>query len=376
MTDKALFAVSDSDIDDLRNRLRRTRWPKPWPTVGWEAGTEPGLLRRLSEYWATGFDWRAQEAQLNALPSFVAQVAGSPLHYLRFEAETPGALPVVVTNGWPSTFFELVPLARRLSRPSEFGGRAADAFTVVVPSIPGFALSPQQSSLVAPVSTHDLWHALMHDHLGYDRYAAHGGDLGAGITSRLAETHPEAVVGIHLMAVAQPVDPDPATITPAEQTYLDAVAQWSADEGAYNHQQRTRPLSLAYGLSDSPVGLLAWILEKYRAWSDSRGDVSTRFSDDFLLTQASIYWFTNSISTSFRPYYESGAGITPTVGRVDVPTAVALFPGDISHPPRSWAERTYDVRRYTEFDRGGHFAPIEEPDLLAEDLRTFLGPLR
>lgn len=376
MTTPPLFAVPDADLDDLRDRLRRTRWAREWPTRGWEAGTEPGMLHRLADRWADGFDWRAQEAVLNALPNHVVDLDGSTVHYLRFDAETADALPLVLTNGWPSTFFELVTLAERLAEPSRFGGRAEDAFTVVVPSIPGYTLSAQQPSLVEPVHTHELWHSLLQGHLGFDRYGAHGGDLGAGITSRLGEAHPESVVGIHLMAVAQPVDVDSASLSPDERAYLDALHGWIDHEGAYNHQQRTRPLTLAYGLSDSPVGLLAWILEKYRAWSDSAGDVSSRFSDDFLLTQASLYWFTNTISTSFRPYYESGAGITPTVGRVEVPTAVALFPGDISHPPRSWAERTYDVRRYTEFDRGGHFAPYEEPELLAGDLREFFRDLR
>lgn len=371
MTETPLFDVSDSDLDDLRDRLRRTRWPRPWPTEGWEAGTEPGVLRRLAEYWADGFDWRARERVLAALPSFVEEVDDTAVHYLRFDAETSGAQAIVLTNGWPSTFYELVPLAERLAEPSRFGGRAEDAFTVIVPSIPGYALSPQRPSLTRPVHTHELWHRLMHDHLGFARYGAHGGDLGAGITSRLGESHPEAVTGIHLMAVAQPTTFDPATLTGEEQDYLDAMERWTAEEGAYNHQQRTRPVSLAYGLSDSPVGLLAWILEKYRAWSDSAGDVSSRFSDDFWLTQASIYWFTNTISTSFRPYYESGAGITPPVGRISVPTAIALFPGDIGQPPRSWAERTYAVERFTVFDRGGHFAPHEEPDLLADDLREF-----
>jgi pimeloyl-ACP methyl ester carboxylesterase len=176
--------------------------------------------------------------------------------------------------------------------------------------------------------------------------------------------------------VANPASYDEASLSPAEQEFLQAMNTWSADEGSYQHQQRTKPVTLAYALNDSPVGLLAWILEKYRAWSDSHGDVSSRFSDEFLLTQASLYWFTGSISTSFRPYYESGNGITPAITRVDVPTAVALFPGDIAHPPRSFAERTYRVERFTEFDRGGHFAPHEEPDLLADDLREFFRPLR
>ncbi|BDZ50633.1 hypothetical protein GCM10025867_28740 [Frondihabitans sucicola] len=230
MTTPALCDVSDADLDDLRARLRHTRWPRPWPTEGWEAGTEPGILHRLADYWADGFDWRAQEAALNALPSFVADVGGSALHYLRFDAEAPGGLPIVLTNGWPSTFFELVPLAERLSAPSRFGGRPEDSFTVIVPSIPGYTLSAQQPSLIDPVHTHELWHLLMHEHLGFERYAAHGGDLGAGITSRLGSAHPEALAGIHLMAVAQPAAFDPATVTADEQAYLDAMTGWSAAE--------------------------------------------------------------------------------------------------------------------------------------------------
>lgn len=216
----------------------------------------------------------------------------------------------------------------------------------------------------------------MRDVLGFHRYAAHGGDLGAGITSRLAQAHPESVVGIHLLAVATPADLDSATLTGEEQAYLESVQSWVSDEGGYQHEQQTRPLSLAPALSDSPTGLLGWIVEKYRAWSDSGGDLSSRFSDDFLLTQASLYWFTNSISTSLRPYWEFGTGKTTRVRRVDVPTAVAVFPHDLTQPPRSWVERTYDVQRYTKMTSGGHFAPHEEPDILATDLREFLRPLR
>ena len=366
--------VPQSDVDDLRDRLCRTRWSPEWPVTGWTAGTDQAELRRLVAYWADGFDWTAQQTQINTLPWHRATVAGTPLSYLRFEAETPGALPLVLTNGWPSTAIELVDLARRLATPSEYGGAATDAFTVIIPALPGFPFSPQRPT--HDEQTHELWHLLMTEELGFERYAAHGGDLGAGITSRLAEAHPEAVVGIHLLAVAAPGHADPATFTAAEQAYLAAAQQWVADEGGYQHEQQTRPLSLAPALSDSPAGLLAWIVEKYRAWSDCGGDLSTRFSDDFLLTQASLYWFTNSISTSFRPYWEFAAGLTTRVRQVDVPTAVAVFPHDLARPPRSWAERSYAVTRYTEMPRGGHFAPYEEPDLLAVDLREFLRPLR
>ena len=307
-----------------RARLRATRWPTRWPVGGWEAG----------------------------------------------------ALPIVPTHGRPSTFLKLIDLARRLAEPSKHGGDASDAFTVVVPSLPGYAFSPQRPDLPPTLQTHQIWHRLMRDELGFDRYAAHGGDLGAGITSRLGEAYPESLAGIHLLAVAAPQEYDAAGLTPDEQAYLGQVADWSAKEGGYQHQQNTRPLTLAHALSDSPTGLLTWIVEKYRAWSDSGGDLSSRFADDFVLTQASLYWFTGTISTSFRPYYENARGLTPRVEKVEVPTAVAVFPADLTRPPRSWAERTYNITRYTSMPRGGHFAAHEEPELLADDITEFFRQLR
>lgn len=370
------FTVAEEDLEDLRQRVRRTRWPQPWPLPAWAAGTDRGELQRLAEHWAAGFDWRAQEKAIDALPSFRAEIDGTPVHYLCFEAERGGALPIVLSHGWPSSFLELVDLARRLSRPTDFGGVAADAFTVVVPSLPGFGFSPQRATLPPATPTHELWHHLMRDELGFERYAAHGGDLGAGITTRLAAAHPQEVVGIHLLAIADPDDVDPASISEQERAYLESVRTWSAAEGAYEHQQRTRPTTLAYALTDSPVGLLAWILEKYRAWSDCHGQVTATFSPDFLLTQASLYWFTNTIATSFRPYYEHAIGASGPIGPVEVPTALAVFPADLVQPPRTWAQRRYDLRRYTPMPRGGHFAALEVPDLLAEDLQTFFRDLR
>ncbi len=375
-SDHPVLAVADAELAELRSRLLATRWPTAWPVDGWDAGTDPGELRRLVDHWASGYDWRVHEAAVNALPHRVADLGGTPVHYLRFDGEHPGSLPIVLTNGWPSSFLELTGLADRLAAPSRHGGAAEDAFTVIVPSLPGFAFSPQRPSLADPVQTHDLWHRLMHDELGFTRYAAHGGDLGAGITSRLGEAHPEALVGIHLMAVASPVAHAESGVTAEERAYLDAVAAWSAEEGGYQHEQSTRPLTLSYGLADSPTGLLAWMVEKYRAWSDCGGDLSSRFNDDFLLTQASLYRFTNTISTSFRPYYEYGRHLTRRVERVTVPTAVAVFPADLTRPPRSWAERTYNVTRYTTMPRGGHFAAHEEPELLAHDLTEFFRDLR
>ena len=367
-----LIEVPEADLDDLRARLSATRWAKPWPVTAWEAGTDGDELKRLVEYWATGYDWRKHEAVINALPSRFADIDGTVLHYLRFDAEREGALPIVLTNGWPSSFYELVELARRLSTPSRYNGDPQDAFTVIVPSLPGFTFSPALPSLGAALPTHELWHRLMHDELGFDRYGAHGGDLGSGITARLGQFHPESVVGIHIVDILS-TPPDPTgELSEEERAYLGAFGAWGQEEGAYAHQQRTRPLTLAQGLSDSPAGLLAWILEKYRAWSDCDGDLSTRFSDDFLLTQASLYWFTNTISTSFVPYYANGKGLVPEVTRVDVPTALALFPGDLgARAPRSFVERRYNLIRYTEMPSGGHFPAHEEPELLAGDITAF-----
>ncbi|WP_308113760.1 epoxide hydrolase family protein [Kineosporia corallincola] len=368
---RPLIEVSDSDLDDLRTRLRNTRFARSWPVAPWQAGTDGDDLRRLVHRWATDYDWRSHEAAINALPSRFADIDGTPVHYLRFDAERQHAPAIVATNGWPSSFLEMTELAQRLSNPSRYGGRAADAFTVVVPSIPGYGFSPQRPAMDG-TPTHELWHRLMRDELGFERYGAHGSDLGAGITGRLARAHPEAVTGIHLLAIDNTPRPGITDLTDAERAYQRAWGKWVDDEGAYGHQQGTRPLTLAQGLSDSPSGLLAWILEKYRAWSDCGGDVSTRFSDDFLLTQASLYWFTDTVSTSFRPYYErTQAGATEPL-RVEIPTAVAVFPADLGAPPlRSWAERIYRVTRFTEMPRGGHFAAHEEPALLAGDITAF-----
>ncbi|GAB6899136.1 epoxide hydrolase family protein [Kineosporia succinea] len=372
-TSSPLLQVAPEELDDLTARLRRTRFARPWPLEPWRAGTGGDDLRRLVTYWADGYDWRAHERRINALPHHFADLDGTPVHYLRYDAEREGALPIVATNGWPSSFLEMTELAQRLSNPSRYGGRPEDAFTVIVPSIPGYGFSPQRPTLDG-TPTHELWHRLMRDELGFTRYGAHGSDLGAGITGRMG--HAEPLVGIHLTAIDNAPRPFETELTDAERTYQRAWAKWVADEGAYEHQQGTRPLTLAQGLGDSPAGLLAWILEKYRAWSDCGGDVSTRFSDDFLLTQASLYWFTDTISTSFRPYYERARAGSVQHVKVEVPTAVAVFPADLGAPPlRSWAERIYHLTRFTEMPRGGHFAAHEEPELLANDITAFFREL-
>jgi pimeloyl-ACP methyl ester carboxylesterase len=362
VTDFAIV-VSDSDINDLRRRLAAIRWPRAWPEPAWAAGTDEATVRRLTARWGGDFDWRAHEARLNELPQRIADLSGQRIHFVHFRAGYMTGLPVILTNGWPSTFAEMIPLARLL---------AAAGHDVVVPSLPGFTFSDQQATAPGDVPTHELWHQLM-TRLGYDRYVAHGGDLGAGITSRLGAVHPEAVAGIHLMAVMDAASHD--NLTAAEQAYLEGIKEWDLHEGAYQHQQQTRPITLGYGLSDSPVGLLAWITEKYRDWSDCSGDLAARWTDDDILVQASLYWFTNTIGTSFRPYYDYLAHPRPRVPMGQVPTAIAVFPHDLACPPREYAERSYNVVRYTRFDRGGHFAPHEEPALLAADIAEFAAQL-
>jgi hypothetical protein len=351
-----VLQVPEADLQDLRARLRNTRWAKTWPIAGtWDIGTGGDELRRLVGRWATDYDWRKQEAAINALPFRTADIGGTPVHYLRFDAAEGAEQAILLANGWPSTFLELVGLAERLS----------STFTVIVPLLPGYGPAPQRTG---PLHVHELWHRLMHDELGFERYAAHGSDIGAGEVSRLGEAYPDALIGIHVLDTLDPPEYDPAGLTDDERAYLDAKNAWHGTEGAYAHQQGTRPLTLAQGLSDSPSGLLAWILENYQKWSDDYAS----FDDDFLLTQASLYWFSNSISTSFRPYYERRQGIVPIVRRVPVPTAVALFPADIGGTqPRGWVERNYDLARYTVMPRGGHFAAYEETELLADDITAF-----
>jgi pimeloyl-ACP methyl ester carboxylesterase len=375
---RPVMTIPDSELADLKHRLAVTRWPAEWPGArqrGWAAGVPLTELRRIAEVWRDGYDWRRAEAQINALPWATANLDGAEVRYLRFEGESSRNLPLILTNGWPSSFWELTGLARRLAEPTRWGGDARDAFTVIIPCLPGFPMARQQRELPGAAPVHELWHRLMRDELGLARYGAHGGDLGAGVTSLLGQQYPEAVAGIHLLSIAEPRSYDPGSVTPEEQRHLDALARWFAEEGAYEHQQMTRPMTLGYGLSDSPAGLLAWMLEKYWAWSDHGGRLSSVFSDDDILTQASLYWFTNCIGTSFRPYWEFGAGLAARVEQVEVPTAIAVFPKDLVQPPRSWAARTYRVTRYTRMRRGGHFAPHEQPGLLADDLAAFFRDL-
>jgi pimeloyl-ACP methyl ester carboxylesterase len=346
------------------------------PDSGWDFGTNLGYLKNLVAHWRDTFDWREQERRLNELSHFRTEIDGLGIHFIHVRGNGPSPFPLVLTHGWPSSFFELTKLIPHLTDPAAHGGDPADAFDVVVPSMPGFGFSSRPTERFVSARVADLWAQLMR-RLGYQRFGAHGGDIGGGVTARLGQFHPEVVTGIHVTNVYGSIGENDPPPTDAERRYLEQQAQWERDEGAYGDIQATRPQTLAYGLNDSPAGLAAWIVEKYRAWSDCDGDVETAFSKDELLTNITIYWATETIGSSFRPYWDSRNNPSPRPWvPITVPCGIAIFPQDIDRPPREFAERSYTVRRWTEMPRGGHFAALEEPQLLAEDIRAFFRELR
>jgi pimeloyl-ACP methyl ester carboxylesterase len=374
--------VPDAEIGDLRERLARTRFPDQAPGEPWEYGTDVDYLRRLVEYWRTDFDWRIEEAALNAFPQFSVALHGIDLHYLHVPGVGPDPLPLLLLHGWPGSVFEFLDIIPRLTDPARFGGDARDAFTVVVPSLPGYGLSfrPGQPRFGVPEIAECVFD-LMHDVLGYSRFGAQGGDWGAAIASRLGYAHADAMMGIHINLLSA-VSRDPASFpspTDDERRYLEELAQWTREEAGYASIQGTRPQSLAFGLTDSPAGLAAWMVEKFRAWSDCEGDIERALNRDRMLANIALYWFTGSINASCWPYYSRlhGGIILPSGETISAPTGYAEFPGEMIRPPRSAAARVFtDIRRWTVMPKGGHFAALEQPDLLASDVRAFFGSLR
>jgi pimeloyl-ACP methyl ester carboxylesterase len=371
--------VPESALADLSRRLSEARLPRRGASPGWSGGMDLDDLEELLEHWRSRFDWRAVEARINALPGFHAAVEGIEIHFLHFRGEGPAPLPLVVTHGWPGSFLEMLDLAPLLASPAAHGADAGDAFDVVVPSLPGYGFSAPGPPGTSPRRIAELWTSLM-DGLGYARFGLQGGDWGASVATRLALAHPDRVAGLHLNYVPGSYSPDVSgrALSDAETAFRREQAEWLDQEGGYGHIQATRPQTLACALSDSPAGLAAWIVEKFREWSDCGGDVERRFSKDSLLANVTLYWLTETVSSSIRLYAEGRADplrFAPGE-RVRVPTAIARFPKEAPFPPREWVERGYDVVRWTEMPRGGHFAAMEEPELLAGDLRDFFRPLR
>ena len=360
-------------VDDLRGRLSRTRWPDEIPGSGWQYGFNLAFLKDLCDYWREKFDWKAQVEKLAAFHHYRYTQGGTGIHFIHERGRGRAPVPIVVTHGWPGSFLEMLRVIPMLTDPVAYGGHASDSFDVVVPSLPGYGYSDRPKHSGTSVwRVADLWAALMSE-LGYQRFAAQGGDLGAGVSTALGLRHPHQMVGIHLNYIPGSYQPYLASddkLATIESEFLQEKSRWFEQNGAYAHIQRTHPQTAAYGLNESPAALAAWIVEKFREWSDCDGDIYRRFTRDDLLANVTLYWETETINSSFRLYQFAQGEF------VSVPCAIARFPKEAPFPPREWVERGYNVQRWTEMPRGGHFAAAEEPELLAEDIRSFFRALR
>jgi pimeloyl-ACP methyl ester carboxylesterase len=367
----------DEILADLKARLKSTRFPDQLDGAGWEYGTELSYLQELCAYWRDEFDWRAAEARFNAHPQFTAQIAGENVHFYHIRSPEPDALPLIITHGFPGSVTEFLDILGPLSDPASHGGHPRDAFHVIAPSIPGYGFSgPTQHKGFNIDQAATINIALM-DLLGYDRFVAQGGDFGAAISTSMAAKCPERMIALHLnFILGRPADPsDPfAGLTEAEIAEQEWKRDYDLNESGYQAIQATKPQTLAYGLTDSPAGLAAWIVEKFRTWSDCGGDIERAFTKDQLLENIMLYWVTGTINSAMRLYYESIAPKGSPGGpwpRITVPTAHAHFPAEIRPTPKSWAEQMYNIVRWTDQPRGGHFAAFEQPHLFLEDLREF-----
>jgi len=375
------LSVPESVLKDLRQRLLNTRLPDEPPLDPWSTGTSVAYLKRLLDYWRDGFNWRAQEAKLNAFRQFTVPLAGIDVHFIHEQGKGPNPMPLLLCHGWPGSVMEFHKLLPMLTDPARFGGDPADAFTVIVPSLPGYVFSfkpGQKRFSVEEIA--EVFAALMTDVLGYKRLGAQGGDWGAFIASRLGFAFPERMIGIHLNLLAVRRDPKMvANPTPEEKVFLDQLNLFLKEETGYQWIQGTKPTTLAFALTDSPAGLAAWLVEKFRFWTDCDGNPENALTRDEMLIDIMLYWVTGAIGSSFWPYYARmhGPWPIPEGSTVDVPTGYVEFPKEILRPPRSVAERMYtDIRRWTVMPKGGHFAALEQPEALVEEIRAFFKPLR
>ncbi len=383
--------VAQDVLDDLQQRLANTRWPDEVMKAGWDYGTNRSYLQDIVAYWHQTYDWQTQETQLNQFEHFRAEIDGFGLHFIHERGKGSNPIPILLLHGWPDSFYRFYKLIPMLINPKHFDGENDLSFDVIVPSLPGFGFSDKPLQR-GGVDTLSLLHKLMVEELGYNNFSVHAGDTGSLLAKEMATHYPDVVDSIHLTDIGYdaPFGLDPSTMSTAEQDYVAQVEQWSASEGAYFMIQSTKPQSLAYGLTDSPVGLAAWILQHFYAWSDCEGDIERSFSKEELLTNIMIYWFTETINSSIRWYYdgtntdwesfdaENIEWDAPEETKTNVPVGVTLFPKDLPgiFPPRELAERTLNVQHWSEMPYGGHFAALEAPELLAQDMRTFFLSLR
>jgi pimeloyl-ACP methyl ester carboxylesterase len=375
------LTVPDAVLEDLRERLARTRLPDEPPLEPWSTGTSVAYLQGLLKYWRDGYDWRAQEAMLNSFRQFSVPLAGIELHFIHEEGKGPKPMPLLLSHGWPGSVLEFHKLLPMLTDPARFGADPADAFTVVAPSLPGYTLSfePGQARFGLEEIA-EVFAALMSDVLGYKCFGAQGGDWGAFVTTRLGYAFAERIIGIHLNLLAVRRDPKMvANPTPEEKVFLEQLAYFLKEETGYQWIQGTKPTTLAFGLTDSPAGLAAWLVEKFRSWTDCDGNPENVLTRDEMLTDIMLYWVSGAIGSSFWPYYarRHRPWPVPDGKTVDVPMGYVEFPKEILRPPRSVAERMYrDIRRWTVMPKGGHFAALEQPEALAREIREFFRPLR
>ena len=367
--------IPQAELDDLRDRLGRTRWPDQLPGVGWDYGIALDDVRELAEYWRTGYDWRVHERRLNSFPQFTTEIDGQVVHFLHVRSASPGAMPLIMTHGWPGSVVEFMEIIGPLTDPGAHGGDPGDAFHMVVPSIPGFGFSgPTRERGWNVTRVARAWDSLM-GRLGYQRYGAQGGDWGSAISRELGVIVPERMIGVHLNMLSPYVSGDlPADLSDSDRARVERLRRFRLAGSGYSAIQSTRPQTVGYGLTDSPAGQLGWIAEKFGEWTDGGLSAVDR---DQMLTNISVYWLTRTAGSSARLYYEaarSRASGPPAPSTA--PTGVAVFPEEIAAPVRRLAEQTNNIVHWSEFDRGGHFAAMEEPDLLIGDVREFFRPLR
>jgi pimeloyl-ACP methyl ester carboxylesterase len=369
-------SIPQATLEDLRERLAATRWSDEIEGAGWDYGANLEYVKELGGYWLEDFDWRTQEERINSFANYRADVDGLGIHFIHERGRGEDPVPVLALHGWPSSFYQMLKIVPLLTDPGAHGGYSADSFDVIVPSLPGYGFSdrPRKRGMSAS-RVAELLHKLMTEELGYERYATRASDLGAGVSQQLALSYPESLIGLHHNGTNPYLGEVPDDLTEAEQEFVQNAQSWSFQEMAYAMEHSSKPQTLACGLNDSPAGLAAWVVEKFWRWSDTGGDLESRFTKDEILANLTIYWATETIGSSMRLYYET-ARDPGSWDRVEVPTAMMMSPKDMFPTPREWVERSYNVERWTDIDRGGHFLEWEEPGLVAEDARAFFRPLR
>jgi pimeloyl-ACP methyl ester carboxylesterase len=368
--------IADAEIDDLKQRLARTRWPNPETVSDWSQGVKVENAKSLIDYWEHEYDWRRFERELNRLPQFVTAIDGLDIHFIHVRSKNPNAMPLILTHGWPGSIVEFLKLIGPLTDPVAYGGDVEDSFDVVIPSLPGFGFSQKPTETgwtVARVAT--AWVQLMR-RLGYEKWAAQGGDWGSVVTSALGAMRPDGLLGLHLNTQYAFPARIPETLSPEERHAVETLALYTGPLGGSNHLQATKPETVGFALADSPAGQAAWIYEKFQSKTDNDGLAEDALSRDDMLDAISLYWFTNSAASSGRIYWENSSG-SLAGPKIDLPVAVTVFPRDIPRLPRSWIEDTYsDLIHYGEADKGGHFAAFEQPEILTREIRAGLRSLR